>query len=307
MKHRIFFMNLEYQVFLIGTCLAKTLSVKLQLSVCFPKKRVQSLAGFQPVCYSCCINSYVCFVGPYEDLIDCPNCKQAQFKANGKPHKCFDYILVIPWLQAMLANSIHAKEMCYQANHIHEPGVIKDAFDGSHYWSLLNTIVSGHEDNPFFYFSDECDITLGLLIYSFALFKRHNKTCWPIILFNYNLPPEIHFQKKYCIHAASPGAQETLGLGLILLATCSRTDPTRAGYQGFQCNQPGVIFTSCLSHPGIWQHSGYGSDHVHEGAKWYQSLSNMQHQRCSLWSSHELYPLAMRQDFWSYTSLIHIF
>ena len=30
-KHRILFMNLKYQVFLIGTCLVKTLSVKLQL------------------------------------------------------------------------------------------------------------------------------------------------------------------------------------------------------------------------------------------------------------------------------------
>ena len=106
----------------------------------------------------------------------------------------------------MSANSIHAKKMHYQANHIHEPGAIKDVFDGSHYWSLLNTIVPGHEDNPFFYFSDECDIALGLLTDGFAPFKRCNKTCWPIILFNYNLPPEIRFQKKYCIHIATvPG------------------------------------------------------------------------------------------------------
>ena len=28
-------------------------------------------------------------------------------------------------------------------------------------------------------------------------------TCWPIILFNYNLPPELCFQKKYFIHVAT--------------------------------------------------------------------------------------------------------
>ena len=62
----------------------------------------------------------------------------------------------------MSVNSIHAKKMCYQESHVHVPGVIKDVFDGSHYQSLLNTIVPGGEDNPFFYFSNECDIALGL-------------------------------------------------------------------------------------------------------------------------------------------------
>ena len=34
-------------------------------------------------------------------------------------------------------------------------------------------------------------------------------TCWPIILFNYNLPPELRFQKKYCIHVATvPGPKK---------------------------------------------------------------------------------------------------
>ena len=77
------------------------------------KKRVRSLAGFQPVRYSCCVNSCVCFVGPYEDLTECPNCEEARFKANGKPRKYFDYIPIIPRLQAMSANSIHAKKMRY--------------------------------------------------------------------------------------------------------------------------------------------------------------------------------------------------
>ena len=113
------------------------------------KKHVQALAGFLPVHYSCCINSCVCFVGPYKDLTECPNCKEAQFKANGKPHKYFDYIPIIPRLQSMSVNSIHAKKMPYRANHVHVPRVIEDVFDGSHYQSLLNTIVPGGEDNPF--------------------------------------------------------------------------------------------------------------------------------------------------------------
>ena len=93
--------------------------------------------------------------------------------------------------------------MRYQASHVHVPGVIEDVFDGSHYQSLLNTIVPGGEDNPFLYFSDEHDIALGLSTDGFAPFKKHDKTCWPIILFNYNYHPKIWFQKKYCIHVAT--------------------------------------------------------------------------------------------------------
>jgi hypothetical protein len=43
----------------------------------------------------------------------------------------------------------------------------------------------------------------------FGPFKKRKKTCWPIILFNYNLPPEICFWKKNCIHVATiPGPKK---------------------------------------------------------------------------------------------------
>jgi hypothetical protein len=173
------------------------------------KKRVRLLAGFQPLRYSCCIHSCVCFTGPYENLSECLNCNEARYGANGKPRKYFDYLPVIPRLQAMSANATLAKKMRYRAEYKHEPGFIKDVFDGSHYRSLLNTIVPTDGADPFFYFSDERDIALGLSTDGFGPFKKRKKTCWPIILFNYNLPPEIRFRKKYCIHVATiPGPKK---------------------------------------------------------------------------------------------------
>ena len=167
------------------------------------KKRVRFLAGFQPVRYSCCINSCVCFTGPYEDLTECPNCKETRYGASGQPRKYFDYIPIIPRLQAMSANATHAKKMRYRADFVHQPGIIKDVFDGSLYQSMLKTIVPTGETDPFFFFSDDRDIALGISTDGFAPFKKRKKTCWPIILFNYNLPPEVRFQKKYCIHVAT--------------------------------------------------------------------------------------------------------
>jgi cobalamin biosynthesis protein CobT len=40
------------------------------------KLHIKLLSKFQPVRYSCCINSCVCFTGPYNDLAQCPNCKE---------------------------------------------------------------------------------------------------------------------------------------------------------------------------------------------------------------------------------------
>jgi len=52
---------------------------------------------------------------------------------------------------------------------------------------------------PFWFFSDPRDIVLGLSMDGFGPFKHHTKTAWPIILFNYNLPPEERFQKDNII------------------------------------------------------------------------------------------------------------
>jgi len=106
----------------------------------------------------------------------------------------------------MVANCAMAEKMQYRHNFDHEPSVIKDVFDGSHYQALLETIIP---DSTHFFFSDLRDIALGLSMDGFAPFKRRNKTCWPIILFNYNLPPEVRFQKKYCLHVGTvPGPKK---------------------------------------------------------------------------------------------------
>jgi hypothetical protein len=46
---------------------------------------------------------------------------------------------------------------------------------------------------------DPCDIVLGLSADGFGPFKHCTKTAWPVILFNYNLPPEERFLKKNII------------------------------------------------------------------------------------------------------------
>jgi hypothetical protein len=85
---------------------------------------------------------------------------------------------------------------------VSEPDKVKDVFDGTHYKKLLRTIVTilgekqGHK-----FFSDLRDIALGISLDGFAPFKRRKYSSWPIIIFLYNLPPEIRFQLDniFCI------------------------------------------------------------------------------------------------------------
>jgi hypothetical protein len=49
------------------------------------------------------------------------------------------------------------------------------------------------------YFSSEHDIALGLSLDGFCPFKRQNQTCWPLIIFNYNLPPNLRFLLQHIL------------------------------------------------------------------------------------------------------------
>jgi len=79
-------------------------------------------------------------------------------------------------------------------------GQMQDIFDGELYRSLLNSFVTvAGEQLPFYHFPDSRDIALGLSTDGVAIFKKRSKTAWPIVLFNYNLPPDIRFHKKNLI------------------------------------------------------------------------------------------------------------
>ena len=47
------------------------------------KKCIQFLSGFKPICYSCCVNSCVCYTGYYDQHTKCPNseCREDRYQA----------------------------------------------------------------------------------------------------------------------------------------------------------------------------------------------------------------------------------
>jgi hypothetical protein len=93
-----------------------------------------------------------------------------------------------------------AASMQYRAGHKHDAGMTRDVFDSRCYRRLLKKKIQVGDDvlNQT-YFGDHRDVALGLSTDGFAPFKRRKQTAWPLILFNYNLPPDIRFHLEFIL------------------------------------------------------------------------------------------------------------
>ncbi|KAL7280964.1 hypothetical protein ACG7TL_005913 [Trametes sanguinea] len=73
---------------------------------------------------------------------------------------------------------------------------------GSHMRAYKTHVTVNGEDLGFCFFADERDIALGLSTDGFSPFKGRKSrkyTAWPLLIINYNLPPEERFLKKNII------------------------------------------------------------------------------------------------------------
>ncbi len=163
------------------------------------RSHVRSLSRIEPVRFACCINSCICYTGPYAELDECPQCGTSRLSKSGRARRTFSYMPLIPRLRALVSNRTYATRLQYHADEhakAHMPGMTTDIFDGLHYRSLLREpVVVGDRTLPHNYFSDHRDIALGFATDGFAPFKKRKHTAWILLIFNYNLPPDQRFQK----------------------------------------------------------------------------------------------------------------
>lgn len=164
------------------------------------RAKAKALADIEPLRFDCCVGSCVCYAGHYASLEKCPRCNEPRFTFDShgkpKPRSQFFYIPLIPHLIAYLNSPTVAQTMEYRSQRQHVPGLFQDIFDGSNYQSLCNAPVTVHGEPvnpPANYFADPRDIALGLSTDGYGIFTHGQATAWPIIMFNYNLPPEIRF------------------------------------------------------------------------------------------------------------------
>ncbi|KAG8988522.1 hypothetical protein FRB90_002697, partial [Tulasnella sp. 427] len=133
------------------------------------QRRISQLSGVRPRQYKCCINSCCCYTRGYAKLQHCPYCREPRYDRQGRPVKTFNYLPLIPRLKQWFRNPEMVTSLMYRSLFKSSPpdpenpnvdwDDIVDVFNGEHYLSLLD----------------------------------ERQTCWPIVIFNYNLPPEIRF------------------------------------------------------------------------------------------------------------------
>jgi hypothetical protein len=158
-------------------------------------RRLALLAGFEARKIDCCVDSCMSFApDAYCNLDHCIYCKKPRRNAQGEPQKWFTYIPFAPRLVGLYRSPQMGSVMLHRSKHQHIPGVTTDVYDGENYRNLLGKEVTadgrplGHR-----FFHDERDVALGLATDGFSPFKNRRATAWPLILFNYNLPPQLRF------------------------------------------------------------------------------------------------------------------
>lgn len=154
--------------------------------------QIAFLSGVKPVPYDCCVNSCCCYTDSYEPLDRCPYCEESRRDSSGRARNTFQYLPLIPRLVNLFQDPAMAAKLDYRSEYRPVEGTVGDIFDGSHYHRLCRTKVTIEgETLPHKFFSQSTDLALGASTDGFGPFKRRKKTCWPIIIILYNLPPEI--------------------------------------------------------------------------------------------------------------------
>ena len=187
------------------------------------QKTAARLAGLRPKYVDCCVNSCCCYTGKHEPLDRCPfpDCNEPRRDENGRPRKAFQYLPIIPRLIALFLDKSTAEKMEYRHKYCEtrDNEKITDIFDGALYRELCEEEVTANGKTYLHrYFSDRRDIALGLSLDGFAPFKRRNNSAWPIILFNYNLPPDLrtHLDNLLC-YGVIPGPKSVKDVDSFLI------------------------------------------------------------------------------------------
>ena len=186
------------------------------------RKRVATLSGLKPGRVDHCPGGCCCFTGSYASLNICPYCEKPRYKSTGVPVKQFQYLPVKDQLQAMMKDKALAKQLKYRHTYSNTSGnedIIRDIFDCSVYQELLDqqVIVDGQTQSHT-YFSDPCDVALGILLDGVTYFGRHQHSVWPVILVNYNLPPRVRTRHNHILcYGVIPGTVKNLDSYLVPL------------------------------------------------------------------------------------------
>jgi hypothetical protein len=98
----------------------------------------------------------------------------------------------------MYDNKDSSQKLRYPQTRTHDCTLKEDVLDRELFQQLKERQVTW--DGELFsrkYFEDDTEVVLGLGTDGVPLFKRKRLACWPLVLTNYSLGPEIRTRKEF--------------------------------------------------------------------------------------------------------------
>ncbi|XP_048605689.1 uncharacterized protein LOC125583146 [Brassica napus] len=158
-----------------------------------------------------CVNDCCLFRKKLKKLDSCPKCKASRWKINqhtgeikkGVPQKVLRYFPIIPRLKRMFRSEEMARNLRWHSTNQSSDGKLRHPVD-SVTWKQMN------DKYPTFA-AEERNIRLGLSTDGFNPFNMQSSkySCWPVLLVNYNLPPNLCMKKEnIMLTLLIPGPQQ---------------------------------------------------------------------------------------------------
>jgi len=159
-------------------------------------EKLRRLTGLSPRLIDCCTKNCVAFTGPHAELRRCKECDEpCYFDDTDRPRNSFPYLSVTAILQYMYGNPARSKLLETYFKPFFEqpldrpPERISDWWAGKRFREL-------HREG---FFTSSTDIAFQIQFDGFQLTKRNQHSTTPVILLNFNLPPEIRHRKQNII------------------------------------------------------------------------------------------------------------
>ncbi|KAG7533063.1 Transposon En/Spm-like [Arabidopsis thaliana x Arabidopsis arenosa] len=158
-----------------------------------------------------CVNDCCLFRKNYKKLDSCPKCSASRWKTNlhtgeikkGVPQKVLRYFPIIPRLKRMFRSEEMAKDLRWHFSNKSSDGKLRHPVD-SVTWDQMNAKYPS-------FAAEERNLRLGLSTDGFNPFimKNTRYSCWPVLLVNYNLPPDLCMKKEnIMLTLLIPGPQQ---------------------------------------------------------------------------------------------------
>lgn len=179
------------------------------------RKLISNLTGIHALRVDMCPNSCVAFTGPFEDLTECPRCREPRYDPVALEHgrsvsrRTFPTFPLGPQLQSMWASPENATLMRHRARETErilrvagEATVIDDVYYGNDYLALATTPEPREDGTPRPPVIGPDDTVLMFSIDGAQLYLSKGSDCWFYIWVLLDLPPTVRYKKRYVL----PGA-----------------------------------------------------------------------------------------------------